>query len=45
MIGLTYNKMKGYADYLSAVVDEDFNQSQILVSDASAIGATGISPI
>ena len=33
----------GYADY--AVEDEEFNRSQILVSDASAIGATGISPI
>ena len=37
------NKMMGYADY--AVEDEEFNRSQILVSDASAIGATGISPI
>ena len=35
-------KMMGYADY--AVEDEEFNRSQILVSDASAIGATGISP-
>ena len=30
--------MMGYADY--AVEDEEFNRSQILVSDASAIGAT-----
>ena len=35
--------MMGYADY--AVEDKEFNRSQILVSDASAIGATGISPI
>ena len=36
--------MMGYGDYLSTVEDEDFNQSQILVSDDSAIGATDISP-
>ena len=35
--------MMGYAHYV--IEDEEFNRSQILVSDASAIGATGISPI
>ena len=34
--------MMGYAD---AVENEEFSRSQILVNDASAIGATGISPI
>ena len=31
------NKLMGYRDYLSAVDDEVFNQSQILASDAPAI--------